>query len=363
METRPLKALHVDAELSWRGGQRQATYLYEGILEVGAPAGFVCRPGSSLQRYLDGQGLAYQALAWRGEADLRAGFRLARYARRKGFEALILHSSHALSWGLMARLFCPGLKLIAVRRVDFPIGNNPLSRLKYRLADRIVAISENVRQVLMSDGVPEGKIVLIRSGINLERFAGGTPDPGFRARWQIPPEAILVGTVAAFTGHKDYPTFLRAAALASERDSRLRFLAVGDGVLFVSMREFASQLGLQGKLIFVGRQDDVGPFLRALDIFVLASKKEGLGTSVLDAMALGKAVAATQAGGIPEMVQHGKTGLLVPPRDFAALAEAILKLAQDPALRAVLGEAAKSRAVDFDYHRMVASYLVLLEQL
>lgn len=363
METRPLNILHVDAELGWRGGQRQATYLYEGMLGSSALAGFVCRPDSALQRYLESNGLDYQAISWWGEADLRAAFLLARYARRKGFQVLILHSSHALSWGLLARLFAPRLKLVAVRRVDFPIGRNILSRLKYRLADRVVAISDNVRHVLMNDGVPESKIVLIRSGIDLDRFTGLVPDREFRVRWQIPQHAILVGTVAAFTGHKDYPTFIRAAALAAAKNSRLQFMAVGDGALLASMRELANESGVGGKIVFPGRQEDVRPFLQALDIFVLASKQEGLGTSVLDAMAAGKPVVATRAGGIPEMVEHIQTGLLVPSRDPESLAKAILDLAGDPVRRASMGEAGRVRAAGFDYRAMVARYLDLLEGL
>ena len=365
MATRQIKVLHVDAEMSWRGGQQQAVYLYEGLRQRGWQTGFVCRPGSALQKYFRDHRQPQVSLAFRGEWDLAAAWRLASLARREEYSVLVLHSAHALSWGLLARLFYPSLKLVAVRRVDFSVGGNCLSRGKYRTKalKRIVAISENVRRVLVSDGIPLSKIALIRSGIDLRKFADLAEDKDFRKSWNIPENAILAGTVAAFSGHKDYPNFIRAAALAAKQEPRLYFMAVGEVILFDRMKRMAAESGLGGGMIFAGQQSEVGGFLRAFDIFVLASRKEGLGTSVLDAMALGLPVAATRAGGIPEMISDQQDGLLVPPQDPEALSAAILTLARDPALRQELGERAKLKAARFDKELMIDSYIDLLRAL
>jgi L-malate glycosyltransferase len=363
LETGQMKVLHVDSELTWRGGQQQAVYLYEGMLERGVDCGFVCRPGSSLQKYLKQASLPCECISFRGEADILSGLKLAFCAKRGGYDALYLHSAHALGWGWLARLFSPSLRLIAARRVDFHIRKNLFSRLKYNSADRVVAISENIRRVLVSDGIDPAKIRVIHSGIDPHKFQNVEPDRDFRERWGIPGDATLVGTVAALAGHKDYPNFLRAAALALKSSSNLYFMAVGGGKLMAGIKALSHELGLDGRFVFTGHQKDVRQFLKVFDIFVLASKKEGLGTSVLDAMSVGLPVIGTTAGGIGEMIGDGASGLLVPPSDPEALADSIVKLARDGGLREKLGQAALAKARDFDCNLMVQKNLEMLREL
>lgn len=358
-----MKILHVDTEMTWRGGQQQAVYLYQGMLEKGVDCGFVCRPGSSLGDYFQRESLAHHTINFRGEADIPSGLKLALHAKRGGYDVLYLHSAHALGWGWLARLFCPSLKLIAARRVDFPIRKNLFSKVKYNSADRVVAISENIRRVLVGDGIDPGKIRVIHSGIDPQKFSNIEPDKDFRKRWGIPGDATLVGTVAALAGHKDYPNLLRAAALALKSSSGLYFMAVGGGKLMAGMKALTHELGLDGRFIFTGHEKDVGQFLKSFDIFVLASKKEGLGTSVLDAMSVGLPVIGTTAGGIGEMIGDGECGLLVPSQDPEQLAKAILKLASEASLRKKFAEAARTRAQEFDYRIMVRKNLELLSEL
>lgn len=358
-----MKVLHVDTEMTWRGGQQQAVYLYEGMLKQGADCGFVCRPGSSLQDHFKRGSLAHEAISFHGEADILSGLKLALCAKRGGYDILYLHSGHALGWGWLARLFFPSLKLIAARRVDFPIKRNLFSRIKYNSADRVIAISENIRRVLVSDGIDPGKISVIHSGIDLQKFQNVKPDKDFRKRWGIPGDAILVGTVAALAGHKDYPNLLRAAALALKSSPDLYFMAVGGGKLMSGIKALSHEPGLDGRFVFTGHQKDVGQFLKSFDIFVLASKKEGLGTSVLDAMSVGLPVIGTTAGGIGEMIGDGVSGLLVPPSDPKALADSLVKLAGDAGLRAKLGQAALAKVRDFDRNIMVQKNLEMLREL
>ncbi|MGC9361330.1 MAG: glycosyltransferase [Candidatus Syntrophosphaera sp.] len=355
-----MKVLHVDPELTWRGGQQQAVYLYEGMLKQGLDCGFVCRPGSCLRDHFQRESLAHHTINFRGEADILSGLKLALCAKRGGYGILYLHSAHALGWGWLARLFCPTLKLIAARRVDFPIRKNLFSRIKYHSADRVVAISGNIRRVLISDGIDPGKIRVIHSGIDPHKFRNVKPDKDLRKRWGIPGDAILVGTIAALAGHKDYPNLLRAAAMAVKSSSGLYFMAVGGGKLMAGLKALSHELGLDGRFVFTGQQKDVGQFLKSFDIFVLASKKEGLGTSVLDAMSVGLPVIGTTAGGIGEMIGDGASGLLVPPSDPKALADSIVKLAGDAGLRANLGQAALAKVRDFDRRIMVQKNLEML---
>lgn len=342
--------LHIDTERGWRGGQRQAAELHRLMLEGGLRSHMVCRAGSKMAEYMRSRRLPFHTEPMRGELDLPSAWRMAGFCRREGFGILWMHSAHALSLGLLARLRLRRLRTVAVRRVDFPIRGNPLSRLKYNTAllDRIVAISANVRRVLVADGIDPARIELIRSGIDTGRFRGLKADPALRAGLGIPEDAVVVGTVAAMVGHKDYPTLLRAAERVIGADGRIHFIAAGDGPLEGRIGSLAEELKLQGRFHFLGRREDIGSVLAAMDVFVLASRMEGLGTATLEAMAAGLPVVGTDAGGIPEVVSSWTNGLLVPAEDPRRLAEAMLLLCRDGDMRRRFGEASRDRAEGFD---------------
>jgi glycosyltransferase involved in cell wall biosynthesis len=357
--------LHIDTERSWRGGQQQAAWLLEAMLARGWPAAVACPPGSILEERGRARSWPVHAVAMRSELDVVAGRRIARIARDGNLPILHAHSSHALAIGLWARFFDRRLRLVASRRVDFPIRDHFLSRLKYstRALDRIVCISEAVRAQLLADGVPPDKLVVIPSGVDTRRFAGVRPPPHFRRSLGIPSGHLVIGTVAALADHKDYPTLLRAARIVLDTEPDISFVAVGDGPLHREIMALARELGLGKRFLFTGFREDIGSFLKSFDVFVLASKTEGMGTSVLDAQALGLPVAACRAGGIPEIVADHETGLLVPPGDPAALAAALLELAHDPDLRAKLGAQAKRSVQEHDVSRTVDAHLALYRSL
>ena len=357
--------LHIDTERTWRGGQQQAAWLLEGMLARGWPAAIVCPPGSILEDRGRARSWPVHAVAMRGELDIAAGRRIAGLARAGKLSILHAHSSHALSLGLWARLFDRGLRLVASRRVDFPIRRHFLSRLKYSTPslDRIVCISAAVRAQLLADGIPAHKLVVIPSGVDTRRFAGVRPPPHLRRSLGVPSGHLVIGTVAALADHKDYPTLLRAARLVLDTEPDISFVAVGDGSLHGELTKLARELDLGKRFLFLGFREDIGSLLKVFDIFVLASKTEGLGTSVLDAQALGLPVAACRAGGIPEIVTDRETGLLVPPGEPPALAAALLELAHDPELRAKLGAQAKKAVQAHDVSRTIDAHLELYRTL
>ena len=357
--------LHIDTERTWRGGQQQAAWLLEGMLARGWPAAVVCPPQSLLQERGRARSWPVHAVAMHGELDIAAGRRIARIARAENLPILHAHSSHALALGLWARLFDRRLRLVASRRVDFPIRKHFMSRLKYSNAslDRIICISAAVRMQLLDDGISPEKLVVIPSGVDTRRFAGVRPTPHFRRSLGVPGSHLVIGTVAALADHKDYPTLLRAARLVLDTEPDISFVAVGDGPLHETVTTLARELGLGKRFLFLGFREDVGCLLKVFDIFVLASKTEGLGTSVLDAQALGLPVAACRAGGIPEIVTDRETGLLVPPGDAPALATALLDLVHDPELRATLGAQAKKAVQKHDVSSTVEMHLKLYSSL
>lgn len=364
MEPLDIRVLHVDSEKGWRGGQQQAAYLLERMCGMGFKTAMASKPGSAMESYCMGKNLPFYPLSMHGELDVLAGYRIACLCRKHGYNVLHLHSAHALATGLWAKMFFKQLHLIAVRRVDFHIKKNWFSRFKYTtsMLDRIICISHGIKEVLLKDGIDKEKLVTIHSGVDLGKFDDVIVSGDFRKTLGIPDEHLIVGTVAAIAGHKDYPNLLHAAKKLIDNHDNVTFCAVGDGPDEAAIHDLASELGLGGRFVFTGFRRDVGSFLKIFDIFVLASYLEGLGTSILDAQALGLPVVACRTGGIPEIVFDQENGYLVPPRDSDALAEAISDLIYHPEKRQDLGGRARQTVQAFSIERTVEGNIELYKQ-
>jgi len=360
-----IQVLHIDTEESWRGGQQQVAYLVEGLFKKGFTTALVCQANSTFEKYCEDKNLPYFSMLMLGEMDFLAGYRIAKVSKKLGFNVLHLHSAHALAIGMWAKLFCRDLKLIAVRRVDFHIKNNWFSRFKYngKLLDRIVCVSDRIKNILIEDGIEPEKLVTIHSGIDTHKFEKIVPPNDFREKFGIPQNHILVGTVAAIVDHKDYPNLMRAAKIVIEKLDHVTFCAVGDGPDKNQVLKLANELNLNNRFIFTGFRNDVGNFLKSFDVFVMASKLEGLGSSILDAFSVGLPVAACRAGGIPEMVSHNKNGILVPPQNPQALADAIISLVKDQDLRKRLGQNALKTVTEFDVEVTINKNIKLYKEI
>ena len=350
----PLKIFHCDVRRIWAGGQNQLWRLAVGLRDRGHRQWIVTRPESPLARRAGGEGFEVLAHPFRGEVDPRATLALRRLIARHAPDVVDAHDPHSLTPAALAcRLVRPRPLVVGHRRVDFHIRANCFSRWKYaRGADHLIAISERVRAVLIEDGVPAGRVTVIHSGIDLETPA--PPEgPDLRTRAGAAQGAPLVLTIASTEAYKDHPTLLEAAALLFERRPDARWAVLGAGGLFEETAARVERRGLADRLRYLGFVDHARGLLPQADVFVLTSKTEGLGTSVLDAMAVGVPVVSTAAGGIPEMIDHGRTGLLVPPGNAPALAAAIEDLLEDRALGRRLATAAAVRVRDFDVERTI----------
>jgi glycosyltransferase involved in cell wall biosynthesis len=247
--------------------------------------------------------------------------------------------------------------LVASRRVDFHLRGSTLSRWKYRQVDCFICASEAIRRILIGDGIPEARAVTVHEGIDL-----GHVDAAPRARlheeFWLPHEAPIVGNVAALVPHKGQRHLIEAAALVVRQVPDARFVIAGEGELRPALERQIKEHRLEKHVLLTGFRPDVLSLHKSFDIFVLSSTTEGLGTSLLDAMACGKPVVATTAGGIPEVVLDGVTGRLVPPKDHEALADAIVTLLKDGALRKEFGEAGLARVRErYSAERMVQDTL------
>ena len=203
-----------------------------------------------------------------------------------------------------------------------------------------------MKQVLLFDGIPENAIALVPSGIDFSRFQ--EVHPRSKKELGLEEDHILIGQVAALEDHKDQDTFIRALAILQKKAPRVRAVIVGDGSLEKPLKTLARDLGVSPILQFLGFRLDPLNYLAAFDIFCLSSKLEGLGTSILDAMALRIPVAATRTGGIPELVEDLKTGFLSAPRDPSGLAETMLKAIEQGIGNTSLLDRASEKAKTYD---------------
>ena len=266
---------------------------------------------------------------------------------------------------MLTKCFMKNLKLIGVRRVDFHI-HNCFSRLyKYNnpLLNKIVCISDGIKKILLDDEIKPNKLITIHSGIDIHKFDNIECDNEFRLKYKIPNDDIIVGTVAAIVDHKDYPNLIGAAKIVLEKKDNVTFIALGEGELEEKMKKQAKDFNISNKFHFLGFHHAIGSILKNFTFFVMSSKWEGLGTSILDAQSLGLPVIATRTGGIPEIIKHNQNGLLVSPGDSKELANAILFLTENPQLQAQFSKVAKQSVKDFDISRTVQKNINLYKEL
>lgn len=350
----PLTVLHLDDERSFRGGERQLLYLARYLRAQGHSNVVVCRAGAPLEEAAHREGFEILTLPFLGEWDLVSAWALRRAALARPRPVLHAHTAHTAGLAFWASLRSPMIR-VAHRRVDFATTSGLSFRLKYGSADAVIAISEAVRSVLLRGGrAGEARVSLVRSAVDL----GDVPprDEGSRARVAarlgLPPRTLWVGCLAALVAHKDHRTLLRAMALMSARVPEATLILAGEGPLRGELERLRDELCLGARVRFAGFVRERYELLGALDLFALSSKEEGMGSALLEAMAMGLPVAATAAGGIPEAVEHGRTGLLSPVGDAAALSASMERLLRDRRLAASLGEAGRARVRGFSAETM-----------
>jgi glycosyltransferase involved in cell wall biosynthesis len=337
----PLRVLHVDSGREWRGGQRQVYLLARGQREQGHEPLVIAAPDAPLIRRLRSAGIAAAAVRMRGDWDLAAARRVRAVLRTWNADVVHAHDARAHAIALASLLGRRQLPLVVTRRVIFP----PRGRVKYgRRVSRFIAISEAVRDALEAGGVGADRIDLVYSGVPSPAV---TRKRDWRVECRWPGDAVVCGIVGAMTAEKGVETLERiGAALPPDVRERVRLVLLGG--------QSAGSQSVGGMAAFrAGFVDEIHGAMAGLDILLHPSSAEGLGTAVIDAMALGVPPIAFRVGGLPELIEHERSGLLVPPGDPAAFAEATARLVRDSAARTALGSAGPARAEQFSVDRMV----------
>jgi len=352
-----MKILHINTERTWRGGEQQTLYLLRSLIERRISCHLVCQTGSPMAERAVNAGVEVFPIAMHGEIDLAAGFRIRQLIRKFNYNIIHSHTSHAHSLAFLASIGTGVVRLVT-RRVDFSIFRHSflkLSGLKYRfMADYYIAISQKIKEVMVADGIPDRRIFVVHSGIDPQRFSSATGGD-LLSEFGIKENQKVVINVAHLADHKGQEYLVRAIPRVLAKLPDTRFFIVGQGELLDKLREAASGLGLKKELIFTGFREDVADFYRIADLYVMSSVQEGLGTAVLDALALAKPVVATSAGGLPEIIHDGQTGRLVAPADPEALAQGIVDMLSDTDRAASMAATGRQLVLqDFSVDAMVA---------
>jgi glycosyltransferase involved in cell wall biosynthesis len=365
---RPARLVHLNTERGWRGGEIQTLLLFRGLAGRGHQCLLVAPPDSPLAARSAEQHIPLQTVSARGEFDLPAAWTLAGILRRFQPDLVHYHTSHAITLGTLASYRAGRIPAVASRRVSFPLSRNPLAAWKYtHRVDRVIAVSEGIRNNLVTAGVPRERLDIIHSAVDLSRFRSLPEREAVRRKLGYPGQEFLVGAVGHLARHKGHAVLVEAARRLVLEGGEFRFLLVGQGEQEEALRRQIIESNLAGLFRLEGFAAEVAEILPGLDLLVFPSLSgEGSPAVLKEAMACGIPIVASSISGVEEVVRHGQEGILVEPGDAAALAAAIRRVASDRSLGIECARRGRERVQGFGVESMVEStervYGKLLEE-
>jgi glycosyltransferase involved in cell wall biosynthesis len=338
-----MRLLQIDTGRLWRGGQRQCALLCRNLAAGGAEVHLTCRHGAPLSQEFAGTPVRLHALRVGGELNPIAALLIARRIRETHPELIAAHEAHGLGLAILARALAGArVPLVYHRRVDAPLGAGLASRWKLRAPGLYICVSGAVAAVVARAGIAAERIRIVTDGVRpIERVPGAPAS--VRAELGLDRDALIIGTIGSLTGHKDHATLIAAFARVVAGMPRAHLVVVGSGCLQECLRQQAAALSIAPSTHFLGERRDTGRLLSAMDLFVLPSRTEGLGSTILDAFSLEVPVVATRAGGIPDLVEDGGTGRLADVGHPEALAATITRVFEDPAASRAMAVRARAR--------------------
>ena len=343
-----LRIVHTESSLGWGGQEIRVLAESQGLIRRGHQVTLLCPPEARIHLEAANWGVPVVALPIGQKRPVGVGA-LMQWFGTNTCDAINTHSSTDSWLAALARLALrQSTPIVRTRHISAAVPRDPLTRWLYtRAASRIVTTGEALRRQLVTrNGFPEAMIESVPTGIDAGRYRPGGEGEraAARARLGLPQDRVLVGIVATLRSWKGHRHLVQAMASVPEA---IKLVIVGDGPQRETLERQVAGLGLAARVRFAGNQGDVLPWLRALDIFALPSyANEGVPQALIQAMLVGLPCVTTAVGGIPEVAEHERTAIVVPPEDPATLAAAISALAEAEGRRRELGEAARKLCVE-----------------
>ncbi|HEY3346394.1 MAG TPA: glycosyltransferase family 4 protein [Nitrospirota bacterium] len=351
-----LTILHTEASDGWGGQEIRIIAEMLGMRGRGHRVLLACPAHATICRRAKEAGIEVFEVGM-GKAGMFVGtLKLARIIKDAGVDIVNTHSSRD-SWMGSAAGRLTGRKVIRSRHISSEIKTDPGTRLVYGpLCDAIITTGESIKAMLIDGlGLPAEKIVSIPTGIKLDSFDGSGREK-VRREFGIPDSSPVIGIAATLRSWKGHIYILNAMAGILKAYPDARLMIVGEGPFRDrNIEPELRRLSLGDAVIMAGHRDDIPEVIAAFDIAVMASyASEGIPQFALQAMATGLPLIGTTVGGIPEVLQDGVTGLLIPPKDSMAISGAVLKMLSDPAMMRAMGEAARAAAArKHSYEKML----------
>ena len=349
-----MRILHFSSAKTWRGGEQQIAYLYEELTKKSVEQWIFCVQDSALANYCIKKNIPHFTYQKRLAINPLVALQLKKINKKLAIDLVHLHDAHRHTFGFISTFSGNQTPFILSRRVDFSVKDSWLSHKKYNHPSikKILSVSNNVQEILAPAILNKQKLQVVYSGIDTERFHH-TNQAILRKTYAIPKSIKIIGNVAAIAAHKDYFTFVDTAEILLKSNTLLKFLIIGgDGVEEVLIKAYIDKKQLNDYFIFTGFRTDIPKILPELDVFLFTSKEEGLGTSVIDALAGGVPVVATKAGGVPEIIQDEINGFLAPIKDAAKLAERVNYVLSNAEIRQAIIKKGKETAEQFSKNKM-----------
>ena len=348
--------LIVDLETEWRGGQNQALLLLKGLYERGHAAELLAAQGSALGARAHAAGICVHAVS-RGMARLPAVRKIRELMRDGRIDVVHTNESHALTaaWLAGAQKVAP---LLFSRRVGYPLGQSLLAKARFKAVARIVANSNWVAEQAAASGADRKKLKVVYEGVEIPALNTQAERKAARAIWKTLEDEQLIGCVGVLSLDKGHEFVIRALTSVRKKFPRCKLLLAGDGPSRGELQALAGRLGVSDAVIFAGFVKQISDVYRALDVFVFPSLFEGLGTSLLAAMAQGVPSVTFFGCALGEIVENGRTGIQVEARNSSQIAEAIVGILSDREFGTRLGDAGRSStAAKFSADKMVEETL------
>lgn len=317
-----MKVIHINSEKSWRGGEQQMANLILHLTSFGVENYVVCKQNSEMSQFCIKHSIPFLEVKFSG-FKLLDSIKINKYCNENKIDIIHTHSSNAHTAAYYAKILGCRPSLVVSKRTDFRI-NSPW-KFNSKKVSKVLCVSKKIADISREQIKNKSKVVTVYSGINPKRFL--VDQESLKLKYKLSNKP-LIGNCSALAPHKDYYTFLNVAKLLPNYN----FIIMGNGPLENEIKEYAKKLNLSN-ITFTGFMSDVNKYLKSLDIFLITSTTEGLGTSILDAMNCEVPVIATKAGGIPEIVKHNETGLLAEIKDHDQLAKQCNSIINDDSTR------------------------------
>ncbi len=323
----------IDAGREWRDSQGQILYVARELRKKGIAGHLVVEPGSEIFRRASAEGLPTLLLRMHGRLAWLVRRSLAGEMRARGCKLVHVHETFGAALGLAAAAAAQ----VPVRILSRPADSSPLEgRLPFPSIDAVIAGTEAVKSILIRGGIAETAVEVIPPGVDFTRFTSLPADDFVRRELGFGPEDFLVGAVLPLEDERGQQAFLEAAAIVSGQAPKVKIVVLGEGTLRLEAGEERDTPAMDALRYFLGHRGEAPRILSSLNMFVVFSHLDGLGSYLVEAMAGGLPVAAVDVGAARDLIVHRESGLLVPPRNAKALADAIVKVHFDRNLAARL---------------------------